>query len=71
VEENTLQFTVTSAAYLSIFAGGNYTSAGSANGVGTVAQFNVPIGVAVDTLGYVYVTELYGNRVRMISPAGE
>jgi len=43
---------------------------GSANGAGTVASFNAPIGVAVDALGKVYVGENGNNLIREISPLG-
>jgi len=41
---------------------------GSANGVGTAAQFLSPIGVAVDNLGNVYVAD--NDAVRVISTSG-
>ena len=44
--------------------------AGSANGVGTVAQFNGPNGVARDTWGNVYVAEQDNHRIRKITAAG-
>lgn len=36
------------------------------NGTGTNATFNCPVGIAVDSVGTLYVTELVGNRVRKI-----
>ncbi len=45
-------------------------SAGSADGTGSVARFNQPSGVAVDTAGNVYVAD-YGNcTIREVTPAG-
>jgi sugar lactone lactonase YvrE len=41
---------------------------GSANGVGTAALFNNPLGVAVDTAGAVYVTDAGNHNVRLIHP---
>ncbi|MGT2428300.1 NHL repeat-containing protein [Cupriavidus basilensis] len=43
---------------------------GSADGTGSAASFNTPVGVAVDGNGNVYVAETVGNVVRKISPAG-
>jgi uncharacterized repeat protein (TIGR02543 family) len=45
-------------------------AAGSTNGTGASAQFNRPTGIAVDSGGNVYVTEVYGHRIREISPDG-
>jgi len=46
------------------------STAGSANGQGTSAQFNGPRGVAVDSSGNVYVTDANNNRIRKITPGG-
>ncbi len=43
---------------------------GSADGTGSAASFNTPVGMAVDGNGNVYVAETVGNVVRKISPAG-
>jgi hypothetical protein len=40
---------------------------GAADGVGTLAQFNLPFGVAVDSSGNVYVADTFNNNVRLIS----
>jgi serine/threonine protein kinase, bacterial len=45
-------------------------SAGSANGIDTLAGFNKPFGVAVDTAGNVYVADAGNNSIRAITPAG-
>ncbi len=44
--------------------------AGNADGNGTAAQFNNPIGIAVDNQGYLYVTDMGSSRIRKISPGG-
>jgi sugar lactone lactonase YvrE len=50
------------------------TLAGSTFGyhdnVGTSAQFANPLGVAVDSAGYVYVSDTGSHRIRRISPTG-
>jgi sugar lactone lactonase YvrE len=44
--------------------------AGSADGIGTAASFNNPFGVAVDTVGNVYVADAGNKKIRKISPNG-
>ena len=45
--------------------------AGDKDGVGAAAQFNGPIGVAVDADGVVYVSDTYNDRIRRIGIHGE
>ena len=52
----------------SIFAGLNDTP-GSANGIGSAARFDSPLGLAVDGVGNVYVGDSGNNRIRKITPA--
>ena len=49
-------------------AGGG--SAGHADGIGTVATFNGPSSLAVDTMGVVFVSDTGNRLVRTITPAG-
>ncbi len=44
--------------------------AGFADGSGTTAQFYSPAGVAVDSVGNVYVADFGNNRIRKITPSG-
>lgn len=46
-------------------------TAGWRDGAGAKAQFNGPVGVAVDEAGNVYVADTYNDRVRQITPDGE
>ena len=43
---------------------------GSADGLGSAAQFRSPSGVAVSNSGMVYVADTYGATIRKISPDG-
>ncbi|MEI8291458.1 MAG: hypothetical protein WCH99_18465 [Verrucomicrobiota bacterium] len=45
-------------------------SSGSADGTGSNARFNMPIGVAADTNGNVYVGEYGNSTIRKITPGG-
>jgi uncharacterized repeat protein (TIGR02543 family) len=45
-------------------------SSGSADGTGNAARFNMPIGIAVDTNGNVYVGEYGNSTIRKITPGG-
>jgi|GEM_PF-1356153 len=44
--------------------------AGSDDGAGSVARFNQPTGVAVDSTGTVYVAEMLNATIRKVTPAG-
>jgi hypothetical protein len=55
--------------YLSTLAGSSIS--GWADGTGTNVKFSSPLGVAVDTLGYVYVSDYIGLTIRVINNANE
>ncbi len=57
---------ITPAGVVTTFAG-NGTSV-DADGTGTAAGFNYPVGLTADSLGNLYVTEFGGNNIRKITP---
>jgi len=61
---------ITPAGVVSTFAGLAGVS-GKVDGPGTLARFNVPLGIALDPAGNVYVTESGNGTIRKLTPAGE
>ncbi|HRG47185.1 MAG TPA: kelch repeat-containing protein [Leptospiraceae bacterium] len=59
---------ITSLGVVTTFAGSG--NAGSLDGTGTAASFNLPRGVAVDLSGNVYVGDSGNNKVRRITASG-
>jgi sugar lactone lactonase YvrE len=60
---------ITSAGAVTTVAGLARTS-GIADGTGTAARFNLPIGITSDNTGTLYVADTFNHIVRKISPAG-
>lgn len=60
---------ITPAALVTTFAG-TAGSRGSADGTGSAARFNSPLGIAVDAVKNVYVADNEGRLIRKITPAG-
>jgi sugar lactone lactonase YvrE len=60
---------ITPAGAVSTFAGSGM--AGSADGAGTSASFNSPIGIAIDATGNVFVADFGNNLIRKITPGGD
>lgn len=54
---------------ITTFAGRGTPS--SVDGIGTAASFNYPNGLAFDSVGNLYVSEVGGHRIRKVSPAGD
>src|SRR5205823_13030124 len=49
---------------------GSPGSGGSTDGTGSVARFYRPYGVAVDSVGQVYVADTINNTIRSVTPEG-
>ena len=57
--------------YLVSTVAGNFSPGFSGDGgLATAGQLNNPQGVAVDTLGNLYIADMGNNRVRVVSPDG-
>ncbi len=59
---------ITPGGVVSTFAGTG--TAGFMDGAGNVAQFHYPIGIALDSIGNIYVADNGNNRIRKITPGG-
>jgi hypothetical protein len=58
---------ITAAGIVTTFAG---SGSGSADGQGTNASFNSPIGIAIDQSNNLYVADFMNSTIRIISPGG-
>ncbi len=67
-EQTDLIRKITPSGVVTTLAGGSPGVSGSNNGVGSAASFCLPMGVAVDSAGNVYVADTYNDDVRQITP---
>ena len=58
---------ITATGVVTTFAG---NTVGTADGIGTAAQFNSPQGLAIDGVGTIFVADSYNNRIRKITATG-
>ena len=60
---------VTASGAVTVFAG-SVGSPGNADGSGSLARFNAPEGIAMDSAGFVYVADTLNQTIRKITPGG-
>lgn len=60
---------ITNAGVVTTLAG-SAGNAGSTNGTGSAARFNLPEGIAVDTAGNVFVADTFNHTIRKVTSAG-
>jgi len=55
---------------ISTYAGNGAAGFSGDGGAATSAQFNVPLGIAIDGLGNLYISDFSNNRIRKVSSSG-
>ncbi len=63
-------FKITSGGSLVLVAGTSRPGFSGDNGLAVNAQLNLPIGLAVDSAGNLYIADSLNNRIRIVSPNG-
>ncbi len=61
---------VNAAGIISTFAGNGTGSYGGDGGPDTAAEINIPVGVAFDAAGNLYIADAGNNRIRIVNTAG-
>lgn len=59
---------ITPGGQVSTLAGGAFVT--NADGQGVAAGFSLPLGITIDKSGNLYVTEVYNNLIRKVTPQG-
>ncbi|MBL9201349.1 MAG: immunoglobulin domain-containing protein [Opitutaceae bacterium] len=62
--------TISPSGVVATLAGSPGISSPASDGVGSLARFNVPTGVAVDSVGTVYVADSFNHAIRRITAGG-
>ena len=68
--DNTRIRKVTAAGIISTVAGNGTQGFSGDGGPATAAQLNLPMGVAVDSMGNLFIADAYNNRIRKVTAAG-
>ena len=66
--DNSLIRKITSAGVVSVFAGSG--AEGSDDGIGVAASFTQPAGITIDASDNLYVSDIFTDAIRRITPAG-
>jgi hypothetical protein len=66
ITNNEIRKIVIASKTVSLLAGSTATTAGHADGTGTTATFNAPIGLAMDGSGNLYVADYMNNEIRQV-----
>lgn len=69
VNSNSALLTITNSTVITTFAG-KASEAGATDGLGGVARFNGPSGIALDSAGNIYVADTSNHVIRKVSAAG-
>ncbi len=61
---------ITPQGVVTIFAGNGTAGGGFADGINTIARFNLPMGIAIDSNNNLYVADYFTSIIRKITPQG-
>ena len=70
LNHNVLRINVSTPPTWAILAGSAIQTQGFVNGIGTIAKFSTPQGLATDSAGMVYVADFENTVIRSITPSG-
>ena len=69
-QDNSAVRKITTSGYVYTIAGNGTSGFSGDGGAATSAKLNFPEGIAIDTIGNIYIADLYNNRVRKIDTSG-